>query len=178
MLGKRIKDLRNEKGLTQEELGNLISRAKQTVSGYESGDISPNNKMVLKLADIFGVSYDYITGRTDVRNDVPPKATTEAPFPPYAHLPVEPGQTVAETIKGYRDKIKTPEGHIQLPDMQVGKDVMVVFVKSNNIDKIIEELRELVYRYVAKGVFTDEDAEEALRDYIRDTERLARAIKR
>ncbi|WMJ81994.1 helix-turn-helix transcriptional regulator [Clostridium sp. MB40-C1] len=67
MLGDRLKELREEKQLTQEELGKLLNVSRQTVSGYESEDNEPSIQNLIKLADIFNVSLDYLLGRTKER---------------------------------------------------------------------------------------------------------------
>ncbi|MCJ8173993.1 helix-turn-helix transcriptional regulator [Clostridium botulinum] len=67
MFGERLKELREEKELTQEELGKLLSVSRQTVSGYEAEIIEPNINNLVRLADIFSVSLDYLLGRTKER---------------------------------------------------------------------------------------------------------------
>ncbi|MHB9949470.1 transcriptional regulator [Clostridium botulinum] len=67
MFGERLKELREEKELTQEELGKLLSVSRQTVSGYEAEIIEPNINNLVRLADIFNVSLDYLLGRTKER---------------------------------------------------------------------------------------------------------------
>ena len=55
--------LRKEKGLSQEELGNLLHVARQTVSKWESGETTPELEKLMCLADIFDVSLDELVGR-------------------------------------------------------------------------------------------------------------------
>ncbi len=64
-IGNRLKELRNKKSITQEELGKTIGLSKQTISTYELGTREPDNDTLLKLADFFAVSLDYLLGRTD-----------------------------------------------------------------------------------------------------------------
>lgn len=64
MDGDRLKQLRKEKKLTQSELGNIINVSKVSISGYESGDRSPDTDNLRRLADFFDVSTDYLMGRT------------------------------------------------------------------------------------------------------------------
>lgn len=65
MLNKRIKALRLNKGLTQKELANKLSLTPKMISFYELGDRVPPPDVLEKLADIFGVSTDYLLCRTD-----------------------------------------------------------------------------------------------------------------
>jgi len=59
-IGKRIKTLRIEKGLTQEELGVMLGFDKGTVSKMERGENAPTAKTLLSLKKLFGVSTDWI----------------------------------------------------------------------------------------------------------------------
>lgn len=65
MNGERLKKLRKEKKLTQSELGSKINVTKVSISGYESGNRSPDTDTLQRLADFFEVSTDYLLGRTD-----------------------------------------------------------------------------------------------------------------
>lgn len=68
MLGERIRNLRKEWKLTQEELGKKINVTKVSISGYENGNRSPDTETLQKIADFFNVSTDYLLCRTDKRN--------------------------------------------------------------------------------------------------------------
>ena len=63
---KRLKDLRLNAGLTQKDLAKAIEVGRTTISEYESGKIVPKQEGLLKLANHFNVSVDYLTG---VSND-------------------------------------------------------------------------------------------------------------
>ena len=62
---ERIKLLRKEKGLSQEAVGSIIGVKKYAVYSYEKGRACPDMKGLIALADYFGVSMDYLAGRTD-----------------------------------------------------------------------------------------------------------------
>lgn len=68
MIGNRIKLLREEKGIKQEELANKISVSPSAIGMYETNKREPNNEITLKIANFFGVSTDYLLGKTDIRN--------------------------------------------------------------------------------------------------------------
>lgn len=61
--GERLRELREDKGLRQEDVGALFGFGKSTVSQWESGKSQPEFKIVVKLADYFNVSVDYLLGR-------------------------------------------------------------------------------------------------------------------
>ena len=66
-MGGRIRQLRNEKGLTQTELGKHLNIGKSTVSQYETDTNMPDSDMILKLAEFFNVSTDFLLCRTNNR---------------------------------------------------------------------------------------------------------------
>lgn len=65
MLGKRIKQLRNEQGITQDQLADYINVSRQSVWGYENGGVEPSLNVLIKIADVFNVSLDYLLCRTN-----------------------------------------------------------------------------------------------------------------
>lgn len=69
MLGNRIKALREELGLKQEELANKMSVSPSSIGMYETNKREPNNELILKLAQFFNVSTDYLLGKIDTRNN-------------------------------------------------------------------------------------------------------------
>ncbi|MGN1297712.1 MAG: LexA family protein [Clostridia bacterium] len=66
----RIKFLREEFNMTQQELADKLNGAKSTVAMYEKGDRKPSLEILVKLSEIFDCSIDYILCKTDVRNAV------------------------------------------------------------------------------------------------------------
>lgn len=64
----RIKILREEVGMTQQELADKLDGAKSTVAMYEKGDRKPSLEILVKLSEIFDCSIDYILCKTDIRN--------------------------------------------------------------------------------------------------------------
>ncbi len=62
---ERIKDLRRKNGMTQEALGKIIGVKRDSIYTYEKGLNYPEVRNLIILADYFGVSIDYLVGRTD-----------------------------------------------------------------------------------------------------------------
>lgn len=62
---ERIKKLREEKSLTQEEVSNAISVSKRIYNNYETGKQRLPLKILAALADYYDVSADYIVNLTD-----------------------------------------------------------------------------------------------------------------
>ena len=67
MFGKRLRELRKEKGLTQTELSNKFEKAKSSISGYERGNRKPDLNLAVRIADYFNVSVDFILGRSNLK---------------------------------------------------------------------------------------------------------------
>lgn len=63
MIGKRVKELRMKKGLSQQELGNAVGVTKVSICGYENGTRLPNLEKLVKIADVLETSTDYLLGR-------------------------------------------------------------------------------------------------------------------
>lgn len=62
---ERLKELRTSNGLTMEQLGKEIESTRGTIGNFENGNKKPSLDMLIKLADYFDVSIDYLVGRTD-----------------------------------------------------------------------------------------------------------------
>jgi transcriptional regulator with XRE-family HTH domain len=68
-LGERIRSLRIEKEMSQEEIANMFGlKNRSTVSNWEAGRISPDHEIIVKLSQLFNVSTDYMLGVSDKRN--------------------------------------------------------------------------------------------------------------
>lgn len=64
----RIRELREEKHITQVRLSIELEVSQETISAYEIGKHYPSVAALIRLRDIFDVSIDYILGLTDVRS--------------------------------------------------------------------------------------------------------------
>lgn len=64
----RIKELRSEAGLTQEQLAGKINVSRAAINRWEKGENTPSDKYVLLLAGFFKVSIAYLMGNVDVRD--------------------------------------------------------------------------------------------------------------
>ncbi len=61
----RLKELREEKGLTQKEVADAVGGTQSNLAKWEKEKIQPAADMIIKLADFFGVTTDYFLGRSD-----------------------------------------------------------------------------------------------------------------
>ena len=63
--GERIRELRKERGLNQDQLAELASLNRVTVAKYESGRVEPGAQALSRIADALEVSADTLLGRSD-----------------------------------------------------------------------------------------------------------------
>lgn len=69
MLNQQIRQLRQSRNMSQVELAKVLGVTKQSVSNWENDNIQPSVEMLVKLANVFSVSTDYLLG-LDVREYV------------------------------------------------------------------------------------------------------------
>lgn len=79
--GEILTALRDEKGIGQKELASFLKLSVGTVSNYENNVHSPDLGTLCRLADYYGVTTDYLLGRTAFRND--PKILNHRVSPDY-----------------------------------------------------------------------------------------------
>lgn len=60
---KNLKKLRNEFKISQQQLANSIGVSQQSINKYENQDVEPDIAVIIKIADYFSVSVDYLVGR-------------------------------------------------------------------------------------------------------------------
>ena len=68
--GKRLKTLRNEKGLELKDLAEEFNKSKSTFSAYENDRRKPDINLVKEIANFFDVSTDYLLCNTNIRVDI------------------------------------------------------------------------------------------------------------
>ncbi|WP_144461031.1 helix-turn-helix domain-containing protein [Siminovitchia fortis] len=130
MLGDRLKKLRNERKITQEELGKKVNVIKVSISGYENGNRNPDTETLQKLADFFEVSTDYLLGRTD-NNEINNKVTVAG-----QEITLSP-----EELKVFEELKKHP---IMFHDLASDPE---------------KKVKELIKLYKMKKMFLEEDDE-------------------
>lgn len=128
MFKNRLRNLRIEKDVSQSELAKALGVGSTTINGYESGIIlyPPLDKMI-KLADYFDVSIDYLSGRTSVRNIFQTK--NECDISEKLQFLLDVLSSDDMTVY-YRDKLLTP----------ADKKLLITLMSGNisTINKILE----------------------------------------
>lgn len=67
IFGQRLRELRIERKLSQRELGELLGKTLRHYQKIEYGEVNVPTLTLCALADFYGVSLDYLVGRTDQR---------------------------------------------------------------------------------------------------------------
>ena len=71
MIYKRIRDLREDNDLTQQNIADELHINRRTYAAYENGINSMTPETLIKIADFYNVSVDYLLGRTDIDTPYP-----------------------------------------------------------------------------------------------------------
>lgn len=66
----RIRDLREDMDLRQSDVANATGIDRKTISNYETGKTNPDSFAIIKLAEFFGVSTDYLLGVEMANSDL------------------------------------------------------------------------------------------------------------
>ncbi len=109
MFGTRLKKLREENGISQRELAKIIQLSPSTVAMYELDQRSPDKDTLVKLANMFICTTDYLLGISDIRNSWTP------------NLPNEVNRTKLPIIGTIRAGLpilanENIEGYLEVPD--------------------------------------------------------------
>lgn len=94
-----LKKLRAEYGLSQKALAQAIGITQQSVNSFENHDASPSYLTLLKLADFFDTSIDYLVGRSDIRHRL--EYSSELELTKQEESIIRQYRTLSETDKSY-----------------------------------------------------------------------------
>lgn len=67
----KIRDIREDKDLTQKQISKLLNCTQQTYSRYETGEITIDINNLIKLAEFYNTSTDYLLGLTNEKKPYP-----------------------------------------------------------------------------------------------------------
>ncbi len=111
----RIKELRRKYKIPQKQLAIDLKVSQPTICMWEKGDREPTNVSAARIADYFGVSMDYLLGRSDIRNDVKPATEDD-------------GELVSEIISRIRSLPQDclPQLLAYLDGLKAGRDIASV----------------------------------------------------
>ena len=86
--GSRLKDLRQSKGLTGVELGEILNVSNKTISTWENNTREPNQEMTATIAEYFNVTTDYLLGRNSTTNELKTDINYAIPLTGGVRIPV------------------------------------------------------------------------------------------
>ncbi|MDU4952942.1 MAG: XRE family transcriptional regulator [Clostridium cadaveris] len=106
--GQRLRELRTENNLTQEELASHFGLHKTRISQYELDKRQADDEMKKKFAIYFNVSLDWLMGLTDMRNYTDDSTSTVALHSDHEYdaLPEEAKKEIANYIEYIKQKYK------------------------------------------------------------------------
>lgn len=114
MFGKRLRELRKEKNLSQADVAKLLGVTQQAVGNYESGSRDPDTATLTKLAGYFDCSVDYLLGRTDIRKfslDIENIAAMRSKeLEGYEELPDDAKKMLQAIVKEYYERFGKKKG--------------------------------------------------------------------
>ena len=70
---QRIRDLREDNDLTQTQIAQMLGMSQTGYSKYETGENDVPTQVLIRLADFYHTSVDYLLGRTDITTPYPTK---------------------------------------------------------------------------------------------------------
>ncbi|EEO6569084.1 helix-turn-helix domain-containing protein [Listeria seeligeri] len=149
MFGNRLKQLRKNNNKTQEDISKILGISRGAYSHIENGRNEPDMETIVKLANIFGVSTDYLLGRSN--NGF---IDTIA-----AHIDSNASEKDIKEILAYieeKRKEHTNEKEISITDIAAKKDA--------DVAKFVEENPD--FKAVAARVMDDEEAVKAVKTFI------------
>ena len=68
--GNKLKNLRIKKNLTQEEFAKILNVSRPTIGRYESGERFPDQENLIRIADYFNVTLDYLLDRSNIHKNI------------------------------------------------------------------------------------------------------------
>lgn len=117
---ERLKQLRESRGLSVKELGNLVGKSDANISRYERGVHGPGRSVILKLAEVFGVNPVWLMGSDAVsRYETLAENNTFRQVPIYSFVTETMNQ---DNIIGYESTSENIDFCMTIPDNSMASD--------------------------------------------------------
>lgn len=174
MIMNRLRELRHNRGVSQQIIANLLNVTKATYSRYESGQFEPTQNSLIRLADYFHVTVDYLINRPNIEplsnsstkipifhqitSDIPLQAQTD--IGGYEEIPLT--MATGENYFALRVSGKSMEPEIKDQDIAIvhcqnsinSRDTAVILIGSNNavirnIEKTENGMMLIAYNLIA-----------------------------
>ncbi len=112
---KNLRKLRTSRGISQQQLANVIGTSQQSINKYENHSVEPDIRTLMKLADLFGTTVDYLVGYVphsagEAPIDAPDLSDEESTLVRnYRRLSQEEQDSIRLVVKNYLKNQATPE---------------------------------------------------------------------
>ncbi len=157
----RLRQLMAETGTTQEELAEAVGVQRQTISKYASGQNTPDIEKFEKIADFFGVSFDYLLGRSDAKHRENQSVVEETGL----------SEEVVNRLKNWHEKRTETDKNGVLAEVlehtKAPRELSLI-IESKHIGELVSQIRALRYMAGEEGLVLlgelDEKTVENLKD--------------
>ena len=155
-IGNKIRELRKQRGITQEQLAESIGISFQAVSKWENNIALPDITLVPVLASYFGVSMDELFDFNLKKIEHAVRIITEKAYQYRESNPAESRRILEEGLKKYPENDILLNNLLYVLDYSVKPDETIAIAsklieKTNQNDVKYDALRFLAYAYKAKG---------------------------
>ncbi len=112
---KNLRKLRISRGMSQQQLANVIGTSQQSINKYENHSVEPDIRTLMKLADLFGTTIDYLVGYVphsvgEDRMEAPELSEEESALVrDHRRLSQEERDSIRMVVKNYLKNKTTPE---------------------------------------------------------------------
>jgi transcriptional regulator with XRE-family HTH domain len=132
----RLKELRKNKGLTQQSVADSLGIERVAYARYENGVREPSIAILIRLSDFFGVSTDYLIGRSD--------------NPMYEHKWISDNGTQNVLLSTTEKKLPTPSRRRELEKQAEESGTNEIVISKKDIPKNRKELEQFVLEILHK----------------------------
>lgn len=131
----RLKQLRNERGISQRQLAEFLKVAPSTISMYENGQREPNFEVLESLADFFNVDLNYLLGKTNKTTKIilDSKFSKGIKIPVLGTVPAGIPITAVEDIIDYEEIPKSWENQGEFFGLKIKGDSMYPTLENGDI---------------------------------------------
>ncbi|EAV9986179.1 helix-turn-helix transcriptional regulator [Listeria monocytogenes] len=149
MFGNRLKQLRKNNNKTQEDISKILGISRGAYSHIENGRNEPDMETIVKLANIFGVSTDYLLGRSN--NSF---IDTIA-----AHIDSNATEDDIKEILAYIEEKR--KEHVNEEEINITE---VAAQDNEEVNKFVDENED--FKAIAARIMTDAEAVKAVKSFI------------
>lgn len=110
---QNLRKLRINKGMSQQQLADIMGVSQQSINKYENHNVEPDISTLIKIADYFETSVDYLVGHVSALvqtvSEFEPTKDEIVLLHNYRHLSKEEKESIRMVVKNYLNNKKVPE---------------------------------------------------------------------